>query len=271
MKLGEGARRVGQPCWSHEQCRLSQENSHCTSLVCTCDSGFHQHGHRCTRNLWEDLGLHQWELMLIAFSITLVLLAVFLGCIYCLISRLARYRLTVPAGELVPSNFQDGEPTCKRGSIKKNTVKSIRVLETQLLNETTVKSQMVEQIALTGQQEGRELVLDADKLWPASLTLPATQFILPLEYQHKTTDFQPMKMENGSLSGANTSSMSRQNSSGGSWSSRGWESLSTEPETDSYFPSWRQYRVPVASRNAGRGYRPLLLKTSTFSESDEST
>ncbi|XP_069188563.1 uncharacterized protein [Procambarus clarkii] len=233
MKLGEGARRVGQPCWSHEQCRLSQENSHCTSLVCTCDSGFHQHGHRCTRNLWEDLGLHQWELMLIAFSITLVLLAVFLGCIYCLISRLARYRLTVPAGELVPSNFQDGEPTCKRGSIKKNTVKSIRVLETQLLNETTVKSQMVEQIALT--------------------------------------DFQPMKMENGSLSGANTSSMSRQNSSGGSWSSRGWESLSTEPETDSYFPSWRQYRVPVASRNAGRGYRPLLLKTSTFSESDEST
>ncbi|KAK8740539.1 hypothetical protein OTU49_002959 [Cherax quadricarinatus] len=209
-------------------------------------------------------------MLLIALFVTLLFLAVFLGCIYFLVSRLARrYRQTLPAGELVPGSFQDSSPSSKRGSIEDTSIKSIRIAETQLVTGA-MESKMVEQMALTGQLEGRELVLDAERLWPASPTLPATQFILPLQYQHNTIDFQTMKMGSSLGSAADTSSLSGQSSSGGSRSSRGWQSISTEQELDNYIPSWRYYRVPTASRSAGRVYRPLLLKTSTFSESDES-
>ncbi|KAK8740538.1 hypothetical protein OTU49_002959 [Cherax quadricarinatus] len=229
MQLGEGSRQVGQPCWSHVQCLRSQQHSHCTALVCTCDSGFQQYGERCTRNL---LGLQQWEMLLIALFVTLLFLAVFLGCIYFLVSRLARrYRQTLPAGELVPGSFQDSSPSSKRGSIEDTSIKSIRIAETQLVTGA-MESKMVEQMALT--------------------------------------DFQTMKMGSSLGSAADTSSLSGQSSSGGSRSSRGWQSISTEQELDNYIPSWRYYRVPTASRSAGRVYRPLLLKTSTFSESDES-
>ncbi|KAK8740544.1 hypothetical protein OTU49_002959, partial [Cherax quadricarinatus] len=158
-------------------------------------------------------------------------LAVFLGCIYFLVSRLARrYRQTLPAGELVPGSFQDSSPSSKRGSIEDTSIKSIRIAETQLVTGA-MESKMVEQMALT--------------------------------------DFQTMKMGSSLGSAADTSSLSGQSSSGGSRSSRGWQSISTEQELDNYIPSWRYYRVPTAS-SAGRVYRPLLLKTSTFSESDES-
>ncbi|XP_042220897.1 uncharacterized protein LOC121865480 isoform X2 [Homarus americanus] len=270
MQLGEGARQVGQPCWSHAQCRRSQEHSHCTDLICTCNSGFHNHGGRCSRNFWEDLGLQQWELLLVALVITLVFLAIFMGCMYFFVSKLARrYRQTIPADGLVPSSFQGSVPSSKINSIADGSLKSIRVLETQLVGGAMVESQMVERKTLTGQQGSRELVLDVDKLWPASLTLPATQFILPLDYQHNTTDYQPMKMMNGRMSGQSTSSLSRK-SSNISWSSRGWESLTTDTESELYNSNRRQFRAASARRDAGKTYRPLLLRTSTFSESDES-
>ncbi|XP_042220899.1 uncharacterized protein LOC121865480 isoform X4 [Homarus americanus] len=240
MQLGEGARQVGQPCWSHAQCRRSQEHSHCTDLICTCNR---------------------------------------------------RYRQTIPADGLVPSSFQGSVPSSKINSIADGSLKSIRVLETQLVGGAMVESQMVERKTLTGQQGSRELVLDVDKLWPASLTLPATQFILPLDYQHNTTgngsltmdmcipkscinipfleNYQPMKMMNGRMSGQSTSSLSRK-SSNISWSSRGWESLTTDTESELYNSNRRQFRAASARRDAGKTYRPLLLRTSTFSESDES-
>ncbi|XP_042220900.1 uncharacterized protein LOC121865480 isoform X5 [Homarus americanus] len=232
MQLGEGARQVGQPCWSHAQCRRSQEHSHCTDLICTCNSGFHNHGGRCSRNFWEDLGLQQWELLLVALVITLVFLAIFMGCMYFFVSKLARrYRQTIPADGLVPSSFQGSVPSSKINSIADGSLKSIRVLETQLVGGAMVESQMVERKTLT--------------------------------------DYQPMKMMNGRMSGQSTSSLSRK-SSNISWSSRGWESLTTDTESELYNSNRRQFRAASARRDAGKTYRPLLLRTSTFSESDES-
>ncbi|MPC96084.1 hypothetical protein E2C01_091322 [Portunus trituberculatus] len=36
MALGQGSRNIGDPCWSHIQCRRSDENSFCASLMCRC-------------------------------------------------------------------------------------------------------------------------------------------------------------------------------------------------------------------------------------------
>ncbi|KAG7169713.1 hypothetical protein Hamer_G013341 [Homarus americanus] len=195
-----------------------------------------------------------------------------MGCMYFFVSKLARrYRQTIPADGLVPSSFQGSVPSSKINSIADGSLKSIRVLETQLVGGAMVESQMVERKTLTGQQGSRELVLDVDKLWPASLTLPATQFILPLDYQHNTTgngsltmdmcipkscinipfleNYQPMKMMNGRMSGQSTSSLSRK-SSNISWSSRGWESLTTDTESELYNSNRRQFRAASARRYA---------------------
>lgn len=288
MALGEGSRKIGEMCWTHVQCRRSQENSYCGGdLRCKCDSALHNINGRCSRNYWEDLGLQNWQLLLIALITTLFFLAVFVGCLYYFLIKIVRkYRRTRPSGEPAPADsFKGGGGTAKRNNVARAAVPGVKVAamrhsirrhsqelertRTQLRREMDILKEKEEEEE--EEKEGEEEEEDEettsgtstegsreveDDIVPASSIRPLTKFILPLHYSHS----------HGSGRGRQRHNL-RRSSSFGSWSLSSWEMEPLEAGLD-WWPARKQFRQPVHGEEPTKTLRPLLLHASA-SESEE--
>ncbi|KAK7082315.1 hypothetical protein SK128_003100 [Halocaridina rubra] len=257
MRLGDGTRKVGEPCWSHVECTRSQSNTHCHALVCVCDSGFHNHEGNCSRNIWEDLGLTQWELIIVAFVLTLVGFAIFVCCVYFVISKLLRFRKTAPAENLSPSGSKKEESvnTKKEDSLE-NSLKNIRDYETRVMDNSTIESQLVE-----------ESETFRDDRFSRSLQISEpVRFIRPLEYRSSDSDTW-LSSRRSSTSQYSTRLSDR---SGHRRPVRAWSATPSHDDSDDWFqPNRSHHRLVGLHSHAGTSRLPLL-RGSTFSESDES-
>ncbi|XP_050701666.1 uncharacterized protein LOC126987988 isoform X2 [Eriocheir sinensis] len=287
MALGEGSRKVGEPCWSHAQCKRSEKNSYCSHLVCVCDSEFHDHDGQCSRNYWEDLGLQNWQLLTISLVIMLFFLAVFVGCLYYVFLRIVRkYRRTRPSGDPPPTNSFQVIGGSKKNSLAEDSAaqdvkkvemrqsmrrKSLRIERTrsQLLREREIMEREREEQQEEEERRMRRMariktVTEVDvgegggDVVPVTSIRPLTKFILPLHYSNNQGEGEERGRQKRNL---------RRNSSFGSWSLSSWEMEPLEAGLD-WWPR-RQFRRPINKGEAASTRLPLLLSGSA-SESDES-
>lgn len=267
MLLGEGKRGIGEPCWSHAQCYRGQANSHCLGLICMCDTGFHNYEGKCSRNIWEDLGLHYWELMIVAFVLTIVALMMFIGTVYFIISKIARFRQTSPEEQIPPEESFD-----KRASVKgvsSASGKTARAFETQLVDRGMVESQLVKE---------EDLLRPEQDIRQTAAYLEPSKFILPLSFRHNS-DSDYSRSDLYSRSSWSSASSTSSGSSGG-WVGARWPGVGRawagtagaggNPEDEWYHPRRNHARRTGTYSPTGTARLPLLLRASTLSESDES-
>ncbi|XP_064079708.1 uncharacterized protein LOC135196861 [Macrobrachium nipponense] len=152
MLLGQGVRKLGEACWTHAQCFRSQPHAHCKGLVCTCDSGFHDTDGKCTKHMWEDLGLVPWEIIVFSLVFTISAFAIFVGCVYFVISKVVRFARTRPAETLIPNKSFKGDPRelKKQNSVVEGrmAIRVPKICETKLTEDSTVESQLVDETAV---------------------------------------------------------------------------------------------------------------------------
>ncbi|XP_066964495.1 uncharacterized protein [Macrobrachium rosenbergii] len=279
MLLGQGVRKLGEACWTHAQCFRSQPHAHCKGLVCTCDSGFHNTDGKCTRHMWEDLGLVPWEIIVFSLVFTVSAFAIFVGCVYFVVSKLVRFARTRPAETLIPNKSFKGDP---RGLKAQNSVMERRpsarlpkIYETKLTEDSTVESQLVDETAIRfsdtldlGNNLSDTNHRDSISTTSTSFMFEPARFITPLDY--RSSDSADTR-QSSRRSSSTQSAMSQPRCFRTQRLMRAWSTATSHDDSDDWFqPNRNHLRMAGPNSPGGATRLPLLLRASTFSESDES-
>ncbi|XP_068237935.1 uncharacterized protein [Palaemon carinicauda] len=277
MLLGQGVRKLGEACWSHAQCFRSQPHAHCKGLVCTCDSGYHDNNGKCMKHHWEDLGLVPWEIIVFSLVFTIAAFGIFVGCVYFVISKVVRFAKTRPAETLAPTaSFKDCKGMTKKQSSVETRESSIgsKFYETKLMEDNTMESQLVDETVIrfsdfSSPSNNQSQTSRSDSFSTTStFILEPTRFITPLDY--RSGDSAETR-QSSRRSSSTQSAMSQPRCFRPHRFTRAWSTTTSHDDSDDWFqPNRSHLRTAGSNSPAGTSRLPLLLRASTFSESDES-